>query len=202
MSPSPSHSVMMVFIFLDGLAWHVSDRRNSLSFSTWLIHWAWLPKSHPCYHDIRMCSFLWLHITSISTYWSISIWIVYLLDLVFPWWTLRLVQLYNIVLVLPYIHHRYTCVPHPEPSSLLPPHTIPLGRPSAPAPSIRYRVSNLDWRLISYMILYIFQCHSPKSSHPLPLPQSPQDCSIHQCLFFYLVYRVIVTIFLNSIYMH
>ena len=25
------------------------------------------------------------------------------------------------------------------------------------------------------MILYIFQCHSPKSSHPLPLPQSPKD---------------------------
>ena len=25
-----------------------------------------------------------------------------------------------------WIHHRYTCVPHPEPSSLLPPHTIPL----------------------------------------------------------------------------
>ena len=36
-------------------------------------------------------------------------------------------------------------VPHPEPSSLLPPHTIPLGRPSAPAPSIQYRASNLDW---------------------------------------------------------
>ena len=33
------------------------------------------------------------------------------------------------------------------------------------------------------MILYIFQCHFPKSSHPLPLPQSPKDCSIHQCLF-------------------
>ena len=30
-----------------------------------------------------------------------------------------------------WICHRYTCVPHPEPSSLLPPHTIPLGRPSA-----------------------------------------------------------------------
>ena len=39
-----------------------------------------------------------------------------------------------------WICHRYTCVPHPEPSSLLPPHTIPLGRPSAPAPSIQYRV--------------------------------------------------------------
>ena len=55
---------------------------------------------------------------------------------------------------------------------------------------------------ISYMILYIFQCHSPKSSHPLPPPQSPKDCSIHQCLFCCLVYTVIVTIFLNSIYMH
>ena len=39
-----------------------------------------------------------------------------------------------------WIHHRYTCVPHPEPSSLLPPHTIPLGCPRAPAPSIQYRV--------------------------------------------------------------
>jgi len=25
----------------------------------------------------------------------------------------------------------------------------------------------------------MFQCHSPKSSHPLPLPQSPKDCSIN-----------------------
>ena len=41
--------------------------------------------------------------------------------------------------------HRYTCVPHPESSSLLSPHTIPLGHPSAPAPSIQYHASNLDW---------------------------------------------------------
>ena len=57
-------------------------------------------------------------------------------------------KLYTIVLVLPnikWIHHRYTCVPHPEPSSLLPPYTIPLGRPSALAPSIQYCASNLDW---------------------------------------------------------
>ena len=59
-----------------------------------------------------------------------------------------------------WICHRYTCVLYPEPSSLLPPHTILLGRPSAPAPSIQYRASNLDWQLVSYMILYIFQCHS------------------------------------------
>ena len=37
-------------------------------------------------------------------------------------------------------------------------------------------------RFISHMIIYIFQCHSPKSSHPRPLPQSPKDCSIHLCL--------------------
>ena len=43
-----------------------------------------------------------------------------------------------------WIRHRYTCVPHPESSSLLPPHTIPLGRPIAPAPSIQYCASNLD----------------------------------------------------------
>ena len=60
-----------------------------------------------------------------------------------------------------WICHRYTCVPHPEPSSLLPPHTIPLGHPSAPAPSIQYRASILDWQLISYMILFLslYFCH-------------------------------------------
>ena len=62
---------------------------------------------------------------------------------------------------------------HPEPPSLLPPHTIPLGHPSAPDPSIQHPALNLDCRLISYMIVYVFQCHSPKSSQPLPLPQSP-----------------------------
>ena len=51
----------------------------------------------------------------------------------------------------------YACVPDPEPSSLLPPHTIPLGRPRALAPSIQYRALNLDWHLVSYMIFYMFQ---------------------------------------------
>ena len=100
------------------------------------------------------------------------------------------------------IHHGCTRVPHPEPSSHLPPHTIPLGHPSAPAPSFLYPASNLDWWFVSYIILYTFQCLSPKSSHPLPLPQSPKDCSIHLRLFCCLTYRVIITIFLNSIYMH
>ena len=98
-------------------------------------------------------------------------------------------------------HESATRVPHPEPPSHLPPRTIPLGHPSAPAPSILYPASNLDWWFVSYMILYMFQCHSPKSSHPLLLPQNPKDCSIRLCLFCCLTYRVIITIFLNSIYM-
>ena len=88
-----------------------------------------------------------------------------------------------------------------NPPSHLPLYIIYLGHSSAPAPSILYPASNLDWRFISYTILYMFQCHSPKSSHPRPLPQSPKDCSIHLCLFCCLAYRVIITIFLNSIYM-
>ena len=37
---------------------------------------------------------------------------------------------------LTWISHGFTCVPHPDPPSCLPPHPIPLGLPSAPAPSI------------------------------------------------------------------
>ena len=58
------------------------------------------------------------------------------------------------------IHHGCTHVPHPEPPSHLPPHTIPLDHPSAPAPSFLYPASNLDWQFISYMILYMFQFES------------------------------------------
>ena len=93
------------------------------------------------------------------------------------------------------IHHGCTHVPYPEPPSHLPSHTIPLDHPSAPAPSFLYSALNLDWQFISYMILYVFKCHSPKSSHPLPLPQSPKDCSIHLCLFCCLAYRGAVFIF-------
>ena len=82
-----------------------------------------------------------------------------------------------------WIHHGCTRVPHPEPPSHFPPRTIPLGHPSALAPSILYHALNLDWWLVSHMIIYMFQWHSVKSSHPSPLPQSPKDCSIHLCLF-------------------
>ena len=56
--------------------------------------------------------------------------------------------------------------------SHLPPHIIPLGHPSAPALSILYHASNLDWQFISHMIFYMFQCHSLKSFHPCPLAET------------------------------
>ena len=80
---------------------------------------------------------------------------------------------------LTWIHYGCTWVPKHEPPSHLPPLIISLDHPHAPAPSILYPASDMDWRFVSYMIVHMFQCHSPKSSHPLPLPlpQSPKVCS-------------------------
>ena len=84
-----------------------------------------------------------------------------------------------------------------------PPSSLPIPSPWVVPVHQRQASSTVHWTWTSnsfHMILYMFQCHSPKSSHRLPFPQSPKDCSIHQCLFCCLVYRVIVIIFLNSIY--
>ena len=53
----------------------------------------------------------------------------------------------------------------------------PLGHPSAPALSTLSHALNLDWRSVSHMIIYMFQCYieytcSLKSSHPRLLPES------------------------------
>ena len=85
----------------------------------------------------------------------------------------------------------------------------PLPPPAPPDPSRSSQctspehlshASNLDWRSVSHLIVYMFQCYSLRSSHPRLFPQSPKFCSIHLCLFFCFAYRVIITIFLNSIY--
>ena len=102
---------------------------------------------------------------------------------------------------LTWISHGYKCVLHPEPPSHLPPHPIPQGHPSAPALSTLSHAWNLAWQSISHMIIYMFQCCSLKSSHPHLLPQSAKVYSLHLCLFCCLAYRVIITIFLNSVYM-
>ena len=113
--------------------------------------------------------------------------------------------LYYIVVVFAIHWHESTMgvhVSHPETPSSLPPHPIPLGCPSAPAMSVLFHALILDWSSVSHMVIYMFQCYSLKSSHPRLLPQSPKVCSLYLCLFCCLSYRVIVTIFLNSIHMH
>ena len=82
--------------------------------------------------------------------------------------------LYRFCYTLTWIRHGCTWVPNPEPLSHLSPHIISLDHPRAPVPSILYPASSINWRFVSYMIVYMFQSHSPKSSYPLPLPQSPK----------------------------
>ena len=84
-----------------------------------------------------------------------------------------------------WIHHGCTRVPNPDPPSHFPPHTIPLGHPSPPAPSFLYPALNLNWRFISYMILCMFQCHSPKLSSP---PHRVQKTVLFQLLIVLLVF--------------
>ena len=64
-----------------------------------------------------------------------------------------------------------------------PPHTISLGDPSAPASSILYPASNLDWHFITYMILYMFQCYL--LNHPtLAFSHRVQKSVLYICVFF------------------
>ena len=85
----------------------------------------------------------------------------------------------------------------------LPPPTTYHLSGSSPCTSPKHPISCIEHRLaISFLHDSIHvSMHSPKSSHPLPLPQSLKVRSIHLCLFCCLTYKVIITIFLNSIYM-
>ena len=111
--------------------------------------------------------------------------------------------LYNIVLVLPYINMQppwmYTCSPSwtplPPPS---PYHPSGLSQCTSPKLPVSCIEPGLAIRFL-YDIIHVLMPFS--KIIPPPLPQSPKDCSIHLCLFCCLAYRVVVTIFLNSIYM-
>ena len=91
---------------------------------------------------------------------------------------------------------------YPELPIHFPPHPIPVGCPRATALSALLHALNLHWSSILHMVIYIFQYYSLKSSHPPLLLHSPKVCSLYLCLFCCLAYRIIITIFLNSIYVH
>ena len=99
----------------------------------------------------------------------------------FPWFSLSLfIYFFKFIFILFLnLKHCISFAKHQNESTtgihvlpilnLLPPHTIPLGRPSAPAPNIQYRALNLDWQLVSYMILHVSMLFSqifPPSPSP------------------------------------
>ena len=101
-----------------------------------------------------------------------------------------------------WIRCRYTCIP-----SIL----TPLPPPSPPYPSglsqstgFECPASSIELALVIclHMVIYMSQGYSLISSHPHLLTHSWKVCSLHLCLFCCLAYRIIATIFLNSIYMH
>ena len=101
---------------------------------------------------------------------------------------------------LTWISHRCTCVPHPEPPSHLPPHpvprVIPVHQPWAPVsciepgPAICFIYDKIHVSVLPSQII-----------PPSPSPTESKVYSLYPCVFCCLVYRVIITIFLNSIYM-
>ena len=101
---------------------------------------------------------------------------------------------------LTWISHGFTSIPHPDPPYYFPLRPIPLGLPSAPGPSTCLMHPAWAGDLFHPRSYTCFS--SLKTSHPRLLPQSPKFCSVYLCLFFCFAYRVIITTFLNSIYMH
>ena len=70
---------------------------------------------------------------------------------------------------LTWISHGYTCVPHPDPPSLLPLHPIPLGLPSAPGPSTC--LMHPTWLVICFTldnihVSMLFSCNIQPSPSP------------------------------------
>ena len=94
----------------------------------------------------------WPHGMSLKAVPSSSVFVFLYKFIYFNWRLITLQYCSGFCHTLTWIHHGCTCVPHPELPSHLPPHPIPLGHPSAPAPSTLYHALNLDWRFISYMI--------------------------------------------------
>ena len=92
--------------------------------------------------------------------------------------------------------------PHPETLYHFLPYPIPLDCPRALALSALFHALNLHWSSVLHMAIYMFQWYFLKSSHPHLLPQSLKVYSLQLCFLWCLAYRVIVTMFLNYVYMH
>ena len=105
-------------------------------------------------------------------------------------WRLITLQYYSgFCHTLTWISHGFTCVPHPEPPSHLPPHLIRPGHPSAPALSTLSHASYLDWQCFTYdnficfTMMYCF--NAILSDHPtLTLSHRVQKTVLYICVSF------------------
>ena len=140
-----------------------------------------------------------------NIFFFFTIWIFYLIffqaDFILFYFII-IFLLYNIV--LPYINMHpprvYTCSPSWTP---LPPASPYHPSGSSQCTSPKLPVSCIEPGLVIHFLYDIIHVLVPFSQiiPPTTPDQSPKDCSIHLCLFCCLAYRVIITIFLNSIYM-
>ena len=128
----------------------------------------------------------------------------YLFILFYFYFYFYFILLYNSVLVLPYIDmnppwvymQSQTWTPLPSPSS-----QHPSG--SSPCTSPKHAVSCIGHRLAIWFLHDIIHVSIPFSQIIPPSP-SPSESKVHYtqlCLFSCLAYRVVIAIFLNSIYM-
>ena len=105
-----------------------------LLFASVSLHWS-LRKAFSCLHALlQNYAFKWLYLSFSPLPLASLLFSAIFFSFIFI--SLRLITLqYCIGLchTLTWISHGFTCVPHPDPPSCLPPHLIPLGLPSAPA---------------------------------------------------------------------
>ena len=145
---------------------------------TWL---KWL-STHACCPIDTKCWFLaqrWLSLICDQVTHSFSFFFFYA-GCIFKNFNRRLITLQycgGFCHTFTWISHGCTCVPHPDPTSYLPPHPIPQGHPSAPVPSTLPHASNLDWCSISHFLpSCLALCFSPLTGNCwlyfecLPLP--------------------------------
>ena len=144
--------------------------------------WLMLPKSQKERHDRRL-SFKWLrkaepHSRTLcsaafkgqSTVWyhseveKVTKLNPHFLKLIYFNWIITLQYCGAFCHTSTGISHGCTCVP-PSPMLTPPPHPIPLGWPRAPALSALLHALSLHWSSVLHMVIYMFHCCSPKSSH-------------------------------------
>ena len=167
-----------------------------------MFHMLWQSKANRCYEygcarlgDGVCCLFhVWMPCKCTLTFFFSFLFI-------FISWRLITLQYYSgFCHTLTWISHGCTWVPHPDPPSRLPPHPIPLGLPSAPAPSTC--LMHPTWAGDLFHPWWYTCFNAVLSEHPtLAFSHRVQESVLYIWVSFCFAYRVIVTIFLNSIYM-